>query len=105
MQKKLHIKKGDQVVVIAGNEKSKTGKVLSVSAANNRAIVEGVNMISKHSKPSATNADGGIVKMEAAIHISNLMLLDSKGVASRVRREKNSKGVSVRKSIKSSEEI
>lgn len=75
---KLHIKKGDTVKVIAGNSKGSEGKVIEVIIAKNRAIVEGLNMVSKHSKPNAASPQGGIVKQEAAIHISNLMLVDPK---------------------------
>ena len=72
------IKKGDTVYVNAGNDKGKTGKVLSVDLAKNRAIVEGANMVSKHTKPNAKQPQGGIIKMEAPIHISNLNLIDPK---------------------------
>jgi len=73
---KLRIKKGDTVYVNAGNDKGKTGKVLSVAPSENRAIVEGVNMVSKHTKPHAKQPQGGIIKQEAPIHISNLNLID-----------------------------
>jgi len=73
---KLRIKKGDTVYVNAGNDKGKTGKVLSVAPSENRAIVEGVNMVSKHTKPNAKQPQGGIIKQEAPIHISNLNLID-----------------------------
>ena len=73
---KLHIKKDDTVIVIAGADKGKTGKVLKVLVEENRAIVEGVHMVSKSTKPSAKNPQGGIVKQEAPIHISNLSLID-----------------------------
>ena len=76
--KKIHIKKGDTVYVNAGNDKGKTGKVLSVDPAKDRAIVEGVNMVSKHTKPNAKQPQGGIIKKEAPIHISNLNLIDPK---------------------------
>ncbi len=76
--KKLHIKKGDTVYVNAGNDKGKTGKVLSVDPAKDRAIVEGVNMVSKHTKPNAKQPQGGILKQEAPIHMSNLNLIDPK---------------------------
>ena len=76
--KKLHIKKGDTVYVNAGNDKGKTGKVLSVDPAKDRAVVEGVNMVSKHTKPNTKQPQGGIIKQEAPIHISNLNLLDPK---------------------------
>ncbi|MBO4917881.1 MAG: 50S ribosomal protein L24 [Bacteroidales bacterium] len=74
--KKLNIKKGDTVYVNAGNDKGKTGKVLTVIPAKDRAIVEGINLVSKHTKPNAKQPQGGIVKQEAGIHISNLQLID-----------------------------
>ena len=74
--KKIHIKKGDTVYVNAGNDKGKTGKVLEVIVEKDRAIVEGINMISKHTKPSAKHPQGGIIKQEGSIHISNLQLVD-----------------------------
>lgn len=103
--KKLHIKKGDTVFVNAGNDKGKTGKVLEVFPAKERAIVEGVNIVSKHTKPSPKNPQGGIVKQEASIHISNLNIVDpSKGVPTRIgRRVEN--GKLVRYAKKSGEEI
>ncbi|NAS32342.1 50S ribosomal protein L24 [Flavobacteriaceae bacterium R38] len=75
---KLKIKSGDTVKVIAGDHKGSEGKVLTVLRQKNKAIVEGLNMISKHEKPSAKNPQGGIVKKEAPIHISNLSLIDPK---------------------------
>ncbi len=82
---KLKIKKGDKVVVISGGSKGKEGEVIRVMPQDNKAIVEGVNMVSKHTKPSAKNPQGGIVKTEAPIHISNLALIDPKsGKATRV---------------------
>ena len=77
--KKYHIRKGDTVYVNAGNDKGKTGKVLEVLRDKDRVIVEGVNMISKHTKPNPQNPQGGIVKKEAGIHISNVQLMDSAG--------------------------
>jgi len=74
---KLKLKTGDTVKVIAGDHKGEEGKILEIIIAKNRAIVEGVNMISKHTKPSATNPQGGIIKKEAPIHISNLMLVEN----------------------------
>ena len=74
--KKLHIKKGDTVYVNAGNDKGKTGKVLTVIPAKDRVIVEGVNVVSKHTKPNAKQPQGGIVKQEAGIHVSNVQLID-----------------------------
>lgn len=103
---KLHIKKDDTVIVLAGEDKGKTGKVLKVLVEKNRAIVEGVNIVSKSAKPSAKNPQGGIVKMEAPIHISNLSLIDSKsGKATRVAVKKTDDGKKVRIAKKSGEEI
>ncbi len=105
MSVKLHIKKGDTVYVNAGDSKGQTGKVLKVLVKDNRAIVEGVNLVSKHTKPNSKNPQGGIEKKEAPIHLSNLQVLDPKsGKATRVgRKEKD--GKLVRYSKKSGEEI
>ncbi|MCC8087875.1 MAG: 50S ribosomal protein L24 [Rikenellaceae bacterium] len=106
MSVKLHIKKGDIVYVIAGDSKGQQGKVLEVIVEKDRAIVEGVNLASKHTKPNSQNPQGGIVKQEAPIHISNLMPIDPKtGTPTRVGRRKNDKGKLVRYSVKSGEEI
>ena len=103
---KLHIKKGDTVYVLAGEDRGKTGRVLSVLAAKGRAIVEGVNIVSKSAKPSAKHPQGGIIKMEAPINISNISLIDPKsGKPTRVGFRKDDKGVTVRYSKKSGEEI
>ena len=103
---KLHIKKDDTVVVLAGEDKGKTGKVLKVLVEKNRALVEGVNMVSKSTKPSAKNPQGGIVKQEAPIHISNLSLVDPKsGKATRVGIKVTEDGKKVRIAKKSGEEI
>ena len=103
---KLHIKKGDTVYVNTGEDKGKTGKVLQVLITKDRAIVEGINMISKHSKPNAQNPQGGIEKKEAAIHISNLNLVDPKtGKPTRIGRKDDGKGKLVRYAKKSGEEI
>ena len=103
---KLHIKKDDTVIVLAGEDKGKTGKVLKVLVEKNRAIVEGVNIVSKSAKPSAKNPQGGIVKMEAPIHISNLSLIDPKsGKATRAAVKKTDDGKKVRIAKKSGEEI
>ena len=75
---KLKVKSGDVVKVIAGDHKGAEGKILRVLREKNKAIVEGVNMVSKHTKPSAKNPQGGIVKKEAPIHISNIALIDPK---------------------------
>ena len=82
--KKFHIKKGDTVYVNAGNDKGKTGKVLEVLRDKDRVIVEGINMVSKHTKPNPKNPQGGIVKQEAGIHISNVQLVDNNGKPTKV---------------------
>ncbi|MBM6671561.1 50S ribosomal protein L24 [Phocaeicola coprophilus] len=103
---KLHIKKGDTVYVNSGEDKGKTGTVLKVLVKEGRAVVEGINMVSKSTKPSAKNPQGGIVKKEAPIHISNLNVVDPKtGKPTRVGRRRNSEGTLVRYSKKSGEEI
>jgi len=106
MTQKLHIKKGDTVYVNAGESKGQQGRVLEILKKKNRAIVEGVNMISKHQKPNAAHPQGGIIKQEAGIHISNLMLVDPKiGKPTRIGRKKNEDGKLVRYAKKSGEEI
>ena len=103
---KLHIKKDDTVIVRAGEDKGKTGKVLKVLVDKNRAIVEGINIVSKSAKPSAKNPQGGIVKQEAPIHISNLSLVDPKsGKATRIAIKTTEDGKKVRIAKKSGEEI
>lgn len=99
---KLHIKKGDTVFVNAGTSKGKTGKVIKVLVDEQRAIVEGVNMVSKSQKPNAKNPQGGIVKMEAPIHISNLNVVDPKtGKPTRIGRRLNDENKLVRYAKKS----
>ncbi len=103
---KFHIKKGDTVVVITGESKGKQGRVLEVSRSKERAIVEGVNLISKHQKPSAKHPQGGIIKKEASVHISNLMLVEPKtGKPTRIGRKRNDDGKLIRISKKTGEEI
>ena len=103
--KKLHIKKGDTVYVNAGNDKGKTGKVLSVDPSKDRAIVEGINMVSKHTKPNSKQPQGGIIKQEAGIHISNLNLIDpASGKPTRIG-YKEVDGKKIRFAKKSGEEI
>ncbi|WP_293788499.1 50S ribosomal protein L24 [uncultured Pedobacter sp.] len=103
---KLKIRTGDLVKVIAGDSKGQQGKVLSVQKDKNRAIVEGINLVAKHTKPNAANPNGGIIKKEAALHISNLMLVDPKsGKATRVGRKLNADGKLVRVAKISGEEI
>ncbi len=102
MQKKLYIKKGDIVQVISGNDKGKKGRVLKVDRDSYRAIVEGVNIISKHTKPNSKYPDGGIIKEEAPIHISNInVVCPETGKPARVGRKLNEKGKLVRYSKKS----
>ncbi len=106
MRKKLHIKKGDTVIVNAGVDKGKEGTVLEVIVDKQRAIVEGLNMISKHTKPNAANPQGGIIKKEAPIHISNLNVKDpSNGEPTRIGRRLNDNNKLVRYAKKSGEEI
>ena len=103
---KLHIKKGDNVKVITGEDKGKQGRILTILVKKHKAIVEGLNMVSKHTKPNAANQQGGIIKQEAPIHVSNLMLLDpSSGEPTRIGRKKDKDGKLVRYSIKSGEII
>ncbi|MCC8145305.1 MAG: 50S ribosomal protein L24 [Bacteroidales bacterium] len=103
---KLHIKKGDIVFVNAGEDKGKTGRVLKVYIDKQRALIEGVNMVSKSTKPNAKSPQGGITKKEAPVHISNLQVVDPKsGKPTRIDRKLNAKGVLVRISKKSGEEI
>ena len=102
---KLHIRKGDEVIILTGKDKGQKGKVLKVLVKEQKAIVEGWNMVSKSMKPSAKNPQGGIVKQEAPIHISNLSLIDPKsGKPTRVSVKHDGKNV-IRISKKSGEEI
>ena len=103
---KLHIKTGDTVMVIAGNSKGKTGEVKQVLRKEQRAIVDGLNMVTKHVKPSADNPEGGIQRVEAGIHISNLMLVDPKtGEPTRTGRKLDDNGKLRRYSKKTNEFI
>ena len=102
---KLHIRKGDEVIILAGKDKGQKGKVLKVFVKEEKALVEGANMVSKSTKPSAKHPQGGIVKQEAPIHISNLSLIDPKsGKATRVSIKHDGKNV-IRVAKKSGEEI
>lgn len=103
---KLHIKKGDTVYVNSGESRGKQGRVLRVLVKDQKAIVEGLNIVKKSTKPSAKNPQGGIVEMEAPIHISNLNLIDPKsGKPTRIGRREGANGKLVRYAKKSGEEI
>ena len=101
---KFHIKKDDQVIVLSGSDKGRSGKVLKVLVDKERVLVEGINMVSKSTKPSAANPQGGIVKQEAPIHISNVSLIDPKsGKATRIKIERE--GNIVKRIAKKSGEV
>jgi len=103
---KLHIKKGDTVYVRSGEDRGKTGRVLKVLVTKGTAVVEGVNIVTKATKPNAQHPQGGLVKMEAPINISNLSVLDPKsGKPTRIGRRLNAEGKLVRYAKKSGEEI
>ncbi len=104
MLKKLHIKVGDTVKVLSGESRGQEGKILVIDKKKNRATVEGLNIVKRHAKPSASNPQGGIVEKEGGIHISNLMVVHN-GKATRVGRKLNGAGKLVRYSKKSGEEI
>ena len=106
MPGKFHIRKGDQVIVITGEYKGQQGRVLEINRDKSKAIVEGINMVSKHTKPNAKAPQGGILKKEGPAHISNLNVVDpSSGKATRIGRRLNADGKLVRYAIKSGEEI
>ena len=102
---KLHVKKGDTVLVLSGNDKGKQGKVMSVDVEKQRAIVEGVRIISKHTRPNTEHPQGGIIKQEAPIHISNLMVVDKSGKPTKIGRKRDENGKLVRYSKKTGEII
>lgn len=103
---KQHIKKGDTVQVLAGEDRGKQGRVLEVLVKKDRVVVEGVNKVTKATKPSAQHPQGGLVQKEAAVHVSNVALLDPKsGKPTRIGFRKNEQGKTVRYSKKSGEEI
>jgi len=91
MRKKFHVKKGDQVMVIAGDSKGQKGQVREIVAGKARAIVSGVNMIKKHQRPNAKHPKGGIIDIEAPIHLSNLMVIDGSGKPTRIGRKEDAK--------------
>jgi len=103
---KLHIRKGDTVLVIAGDDMGKKGKVLEIFQEKNRAVVEGINIVTKHTKPSAGKPEGGLKKTEAALHVSNLQLVDpATDKPTRVGRKLNDKSKLQRFSKKTGEFI
>lgn len=102
---KFHVKKGDTVKVLAGEYRGQTGKVIEMLPEKNKALVEGINIVKKHNKPSAANPQGGIAEQEAPIHLSNLMFVDSNGEATRIGRKKDDNGKLVRYSKKTQEII
>lgn len=105
-QIKFKLRKGDLVKVIAGDSKGTQGKITEVMLAESRVLVEGANMVTKHTKPNAANPNGGIIKKEAPIHISNLALIDPKtGNTTRVGKMKDENGKFIRVGKKSGEEI
>ena len=105
MGSKLYVKKGDIVRVIAGDSKGQEGKVLKVMVDEYKAIIEGINLVSKSTKPNAKNTKGGIIKKEAPIHISNIMVIDNLGKPARIGRKENDNGKLVRYSKKTGEVI
>jgi large subunit ribosomal protein L24 len=106
MGRKFHIKKGDTVYVISGESRGQQGRVLDVVTKDEKAIVEGVNMVSRHTKPNAKHTQGGIIKKEASIRISNLMLVDpATGKPTRIGRKLDENNKLVRYSKKTGEEI
>jgi len=106
MAKKFHIKRGDTVKVISGNYKGKEGKVIKIVVEKDKALIEGINIVTKHIKPSASNPNGGIEKIEAPIHVSNLMLIDpASGEATKIGRKLNDKNKLQRFSKKTGEFI
>jgi large subunit ribosomal protein L24 len=105
-QNKQHVKTGDSVIVISGKDKGKKGRILAAFPKDNRVVVEGVNMVKRHTKPNAANPQGGIVTKEAAIHVSNVMIADPKtGEASRIGYKVLADGTKVRYAKKSGEVI
>jgi large subunit ribosomal protein L24 len=105
MFKRLKVKKGDLVVVTTGDNKGKQGRIVEVDRKSERVIVEGVNMVKKHRKPSAQSPQGGIESIPAGITISNVMVIDAKGNATRIGRKRGAEGKLVRFSKKSGEEM
>jgi large subunit ribosomal protein L24 len=104
-QKKIHIKKGDNVMVIAGDYKGTQGKVLEVNPDKYKAIVEGIALVSKHTRPDAKNPKGGIIKKESFVNLSNLMLIDGSGKPTRITRKVDEKTKRTVRVSKKSQEV
>lgn len=103
---KMHVKTGDTVIVIAGKEKGKKGKVIATYPKKDRVVVEGLNLVKRHTKPSQNNPQGGIITKEAAIHVSNVMLVDPEsGKPTRVKMVQQADGTKVRIAVKSGKAI
>ena len=103
---KLHVKKGDTVIVIAGKDKGKKGKIVAAFPKKDRVVVEGVNQVKRHTKPTQNNPQGGIITKEAAIHVSNVMLVDPEsGKPTRVKMVQQADGTKVRTAVKSGKAI
>lgn len=103
---KMHVKTGDTVIVIAGKEKGKKGKIIAAYPKKDRVVVEGLNLVKRHTKPSQNNPQGGIITKEAAIHVSNVMLVDPEtGKPTRVRTVRQADGTKVRVAVKSGKAI
>ena len=103
---KMHVKTGDTVIVIAGKEKGKKGKVIATYSKKDRVVVEGLNLVKRHTKPSQNNPQGGIITKEAAIHVSNVMLVDPESdKPTRVKMVQQADGTKVRTAVKSGKAI
>ncbi|MCH4178915.1 MAG: 50S ribosomal protein L24 [Megasphaera sp.] len=103
---KMHVKKGDTVIVIAGKEKGKKGKIIATFPKEDRVVVEGLNQVKRHTKPSQNNPQGGIVTKEAPIHVSNVMLIDPEsGKPTRVKMVQQADGTKIRTAVKSGKAI
>ncbi len=105
MQDKLHIRKGDTVMIISGDSRGQQGKVLKVDIEKKRAIVEGINMVAKHTKPNAKSPKGGIIRKESPVHISNLMVLDGTGKPTRTGKKLDPKKEKMARYSKKSGEV
>ncbi|MCI1823304.1 MAG: 50S ribosomal protein L24 [Megasphaera sp.] len=103
---KLRVKTGDTVIVIAGKEKGKKGKIIAAYPKKNRVVIEGINQVKRHTKPTQNNPQGGIVTKEAAIHVSNVMLVDPEsGKPTRVKMVQQADGTKIRTAVKSGKAI